>query len=138
MSKTPTTSSGGFASLTVVIALVAALLGGVVGTVVTLQVAKQGPVGATGEQGPQGEPGKNGVGVPGPQGPPGTGGPSGPPGPPGPQGDTNVSLSDISGWPSDCPFPRVRYLNDTPQGIEVGPIQWSNDRRYKIILCEGF
>lgn len=105
----------------IAVAAVAAVLGGVLGASLTLvgassfglvQQGPRGPVGPMGQEGPRGP-----AGPTGPQGPTGdTGEPGlqgaqglpGPAGPAGPEADMSaISLSDVQGWPTSCPYPRL-------------------------------
>jgi len=113
-------------------ALVAALLGGGIGSAITLQVAKQGPQGeqgiagergAAGERGEPGLPGKPGVaGKQGPRGEQGLPGLPGPRGLPGESGVDSVRLTDIQGWPYGCRFPSVDYVQIEEYGFPTGII----------------
>lgn len=107
-------------------ALASALLGGGVGAVVTLQVAKEGPQGIQGIAGPPGVRGPAGSpGAPGEPGITGARGPAGPrglPGPPGPEGTIagDLSTDDLSDWPWECGL----FLS--AERVQIGEYRWVN------------
>ena len=121
----------------IVAAVLASLVGGGVGSAVTMALAKEGPVGPagaagmdgaagmTGPRGPtglQGEPGESGE--PGAQGLVGLRGVPGPMGPAADLGDLRLTM--ISGWPLSCSIPRVSRISiPAPAGSIWGASSYS-------------
>lgn len=103
-------------------ALLFAFLGGLVGLVGGIAIAKpvlqkiegiQGPVGPAGPQGEQGERGMQGV-----QGDKGLTGDTGLQGPAGKEG-TVQNLSSIPGWPANCASPTVKTITIPVNGADT-------------------
>lgn len=131
-----------FAVLGGLIAIASALMGGAIGSLVTLEVAKEGPAGQAGAPGPQGP--KGDTGEPGPVGPRGSTGPQGATGPAGPRGatglqgpagDTTTStarlyISDIYDWPYNCRWPKAEDIT-----VTEGSGTWAYDRTVRVISC---
>jgi len=118
----------------VVMTLIAAVIGGAVGSGIAIAVAKGGPTGPTGPTGAAGKPGeKGGVGPQGPMGPVGPIGLSGADGVPGPQGAPGAPGAAGESLPITWGAVINQCLSPSVQRIAVPGVIYAQS--YSVITC---